>query len=109
MTKRAQKIGQVKATETGFEGTLNLLNYAGDIVILPVTDADPAQKSPDYTVNTVKQDGSLFRIGSGWDKVAQTSKNEYVSLCIDYFEITSKAIWPNLVQNRDDEEFSLLA
>jgi len=103
-TRRAQNIGHVTKTKAGsFEGVLALMNFQGNIVITPITDREEGKDAPDYAVNSVSENGSLFRIGSARNKTAKSSGNNYVAVMVDYFEITSKPIFANLVQDRDDK------
>ena len=100
---RAQNIGSVKSNGTGFEGTLELLAFTGEIVITPVTDAKDGQDAPDFEVSTVRPNGSLFRIGSARNKIAKSSKKKYVTVLIDQFQITAEPIFANLVEDNNEQ------
>ena len=103
-TTYAQNIGSVTKKDDGsFEGKLSLMAYQGDIVILPVTDAKEGADAPDFTVNTVSQTGTLFRVGSARNKVGKTSRKPYVAVVINHFEITAKPIFGNLVADKNNK------
>jgi uncharacterized protein (DUF736 family) len=93
-------IGYVSRDANGFKGQLNTLSIRAEIAILP-TAHKSNDRQPDYRVMA----GGV-EVGAGWNRVGETSGNEYVSLSLAAPEFGPRRLYANLgrAAGQDDEE-----
>jgi uncharacterized protein (DUF736 family) len=80
-------IGIFKATESGYEGTLETLSLKAKIGIEPTKKTNDNQ--PDYRVFQIA-DGFKSDIGAAWKKTSREG-SEYLSVSIDDISFSTKA------------------
>ena len=93
----ANALGYVIETETGFQGTLAMMNLAAAIRI----DLNPEKASdgqPDYRIFAGE---TSTEIGAGWLKKSKTSGREYVSITLADPQIGPRKVFANLAPVKD--------
>ena len=88
----ANALGYVTETETGFEGTLSMLNYAGPVRIVKNGEKTD-DKHPDFRI-FAGQRGS--DVGGGWFRKAISSGRKVLSLTLADPVIGPSKIYANL-------------
>ncbi|MEM7768603.1 MAG: DUF736 domain-containing protein [Pseudomonadota bacterium] len=88
----ANALGYVSETETGFEGTLAMMNLAAPIRIEQNADKS-SDAQPDYRIFA---GDILTEIGGGWIMTAKTSGKDYVSLTLADPQIGPRKVYANL-------------
>lgn len=84
-------IGYVtKRSDGSFKGSLKTLSIRADIEIV-ANDAKTSDSQPDYRVTS---DG--VEIGAGWNRRAQSSGQDYVSLSLAAPEFGPRRLYANL-------------
>lgn len=92
----ANALGYVTETDTGFSGTLAMMNLSATIRIEMNTDKT-ADDQPDYRV--FAGEGST-EIGGGWIRRSKQSGRDYVSLTLADPVICPRRIFANLAPVR---------
>jgi len=98
-------IGYVSRDANGFKGQLKTLSIRTDIEILPNTRKS-GDRQPDYRVMA-----SGVEVGAGWNRVSESSGNEYVSLSLAAPEFGPRRIYANLGRaagQDDDAAFAII-
>ncbi|MEL7452342.1 MAG: DUF736 domain-containing protein [Pseudomonadota bacterium] len=88
----ANALGYVSETETGFEGTLAMMNLSAPLRIEKNVDKT-TDAQPDYRIFA----GDIrTEIGGGWIMTAKSSGKDYVSLTLADPQIGSRKVYANL-------------
>ncbi|WP_419808599.1 DUF736 domain-containing protein [Sphingomonas sp.] len=97
-------IGYVTKDENGtFKGQLRTLSIRAEIAIVPNTNKARTVQ-PDYRVLS-----SDVEIGAGWNRRAETSGRDYVSLSLAAPEFGPRRLYANLGRvPGDDERFAII-
>ena len=88
----ANALGYVTETETGFEGTLALMNMSAPIRIVKNAEKN-SEKQPDFRVFAGQRSSD---IGGGWMRKAISSGRKYLSLTLADPVIGPRKIYANL-------------
>ena len=83
-------IGYVKKTQNGYEGHLKTLTISAPIVFIPVADKTN-EAQPDYRIMT-----GQVEIGAAWNRVSQSTGNDYVSVTFAAPEFGRSRMYANL-------------
>lgn len=98
-------IGYVTRDENGsFKGNLKTLSIRADVAIVPNT-AKTGDTQPDYRVLS----GDI-EIGAGWNRRAESSGRDYVSLSLAAPEFGPRRLYANLgrVAGEADDRFAII-
>ncbi|MCM8732436.1 DUF736 domain-containing protein [Hephaestia sp. GCM10023244] len=98
-------IGHVSRDGNGFKGQLNTLSIRADIAILPTT-RKTNDRQPDYRVMA----GGV-EVGAGWNRVGESSGNDYVSLSLAAPEFGPRRLYANLGRaagQDDDDSYAII-
>ena len=88
----ANALGYVSETETGFHGTLAMINLAAAIRIDKNSEKG-SDDQPDYRIYAGE---TSTEIGAGWLRTAKTSGREYVSIALADPQIGPRKVFANL-------------
>jgi uncharacterized protein (DUF736 family) len=95
----ASALGYVTETQTGFEGTLAMMNLTS-----PIRIEKNAEKTgdgqPDYRIFAGE---STNEIGSGWMRKARASGREYLSITLADPQLGPRKIFANLAPVKGKE------
>jgi len=95
----ANAIGYVSETETGFAGTLEMVNLTATIRF-EKNDKKQNDQQPDYLI--LAGDRSS-QIGGGWVKKAKSSGKDYVSITLANPQFGPHRIYANLAPVKGDD------
>ena len=98
-------IGYVTRDENGsFKGNLKTLSIRADVAIVPNT-SKTGDTQPDYRVLS----GDI-EIGAGWNRRAESSGRDYVSLSLAAPEFGPRRLYANLgrVPGEADDRFAII-
>ncbi len=98
-------IGYVTRDGHGFKGQLKTLSIRAEIEITPNTRKS-GDRQPDYRVMA-----SGVEVGAGWNRVSESSGNEYVSLSLAAPEFGPRRLYANLGRaagQDDDDAFAII-
>jgi uncharacterized protein (DUF736 family) len=96
-------IGSFKATDKGYEGTIETLTLRAKLTIEPAKKNSDNQ--PDYRVFHVTEQFKS-EIGAAWKKTSRDSSSEYLSVGIDDMSFPAKA-YCRLVKTGAEKGFTL--
>ncbi len=98
-------IGYVSRDGNGFKGQLKTLSIQTPVEIIPNTRKS-GDRQPDYRVMA----GGV-EVGAGWNRVSESSGNEYVSLSLAAPEFGPRRLYANLGRaagQDDDDAFAII-
>ncbi len=81
-------IGTFKATDIGYEGTIQTLSFKANVAIERVSKSNDNQ--PDYRVFHITEHFKSD-IGAAWKRSSKRDQSEYLSLSIDDISFSEKA------------------
>ena len=88
----ANALGYVSETETGFAGTLAMMNLVASIRI-EQNPEKAAESQPDYRIFA---GDAAVEVGGGWVRRAKSSGREYISITLADPQIGPRRIFANL-------------
>lgn len=98
-------IGYVTRDGNGFKGQLKTLSIRTEIEIQP-TSQKSNDRQPDFRVMA----GGV-EVGAGWNRIGETSRNEYVSLSLAAPEFGPRRLYANLGRaagQEDEDAFAII-
>jgi hypothetical protein len=98
-------IGYVTRDGQAFKGQLKTLSIRAEIEIVPVT-RKTSDRQPDYRVVS-----SGVEVGAGWNRVGESSGQDYVSLSLAAPEFGPRRLYANLGRaagQDDDDAFAII-
>lgn len=96
-------IGYVTRDGNGFKGQLKTLSIRTEIEIQP-TSRKSNDRQPDFRVMA----GGV-EVGAGWNRIGETSRNEYVSLSLAAPEFGPRRLYANLGRAAGQEDEAAFA
>ena len=88
----ANALGYVSETQTGFEGSLAMMNFYASIRIEKNTEKS-SNEQPDYRIFA---GDTRSEIGGGWLRTAKASGRQYVSITLSDPQIGPRKLYANL-------------
>lgn len=98
-SKMANALGYVSETETGFQGSLSMMNLTASIRFETNTDKTK-DGDPDYRIFAGE---TSTEIGGGWRRKAKASGRDYVSITFADPQIGPRKIYANLAPVKGKE------
>lgn len=97
--KMANALGYVSETESGFEGTLTMLNLTASIRV-EKNDQKDIDGQPDYRIFAGE---TASEIGAAWIRQAKATGRDYISMTLADPQIGPRRVYANLAPVRGQD------